>query len=116
MSVRRQEACAVRLEAAELARSRQHREHKANGDEQKYAGDKYFMSFTKGLPHDSQTGLLHEPLDFVEYRRAIDEGFIDPFTEIRFNFKTIKRTWGIRAIPHYYTLRIQSEGVKPYKK
>ena len=81
MSDRRQESYAVRLEAAELARSRNHPDHKANGEEQKYAGEKYFMSFTKGLPHDSQTGLLHDPLDFVEFRRAIDEGFIDPFTD-----------------------------------
>ena len=81
MSDRRQESYAVRLEAAELARSRQHPDHKANGDEQKYAGDKYFMSFTKGLPHEQQTGLLHNPQDFVEFRRAIDEGFIDPFTD-----------------------------------
>ena len=81
MSDRRQESYAVRLEAAELARSRNHPEHKANGEEQKYAGDKYFMSFTKGLPHDSDTGLLSDPNDFVEFRRAIDEGFIDPFTD-----------------------------------
>ncbi len=81
MSDRRQESYAVRLEAAELARSRNHPDHKANGEEQKYAGEKYFMSFTKGLPHDKQTGLLHDPLDFVEFRRAIDEGFIDPFTD-----------------------------------
>ncbi|MDJ0576457.1 MAG: vanadium-dependent haloperoxidase [Xenococcaceae cyanobacterium MO_234.B1] len=81
MNERRQESYAVRLEAAELARSREYPDHKANGDEQKYAGDKYFMSFTKGLPHDSETGLLHDPLDFVEFRRAIDDGFIDPFSD-----------------------------------
>ena len=81
MNDRRQESYAVRLEAAELARSRNHPDHKANGDEQKYAGDKYFMSFTKGLPHNPDTGLLQDPQDFVEYRRAIDDGFIDPFSE-----------------------------------
>ncbi|MEM6613224.1 MAG: bromoperoxidase, partial [Cyanobacteria bacterium P01_C01_bin.72] len=81
MNDRRQESYAIRLEAAELARSRFHPEQKANGDEQKYAGDKYFMSFTKGLPHESETGLLHDPLDFVELRRAIDDGFIDPFSD-----------------------------------
>jgi len=81
MNDRRQESYAVRLEAAELARSRNHPDHKANGEEQKYAGDSYFMSFTKGLPHNPDTGLLQEPLDFVEFRRAIDEGFIDPFTD-----------------------------------
>ena len=81
MSDRRQESYAVRLEAAELARSRQHPEHKANGDEQRYADSKYFMSFTKGLPHNKETGLIQDPQDFVEFRRAIDDGFIDPFTD-----------------------------------
>ncbi|MCM1984650.1 vanadium-dependent haloperoxidase [Lyngbya confervoides] len=81
MSDRRQESYAVRLEAAELARSRNHPDQKANGEEQKYAGAQYFMSFTKGLPHNPDTGLLQDPQDFVEFRRAIDEGFIDPFTE-----------------------------------
>ncbi len=81
MSDRRQESYAYRLEAAELARSREYPVHKANGDEQRYAGDKYFMSFTKGLPHNPHTGLLEDPQDFVEFRRAIDDGFIDPFTD-----------------------------------
>ncbi|MEM6254039.1 MAG: vanadium-dependent haloperoxidase [Cyanobacteria bacterium P01_D01_bin.156] len=81
MSDRRQESYAVRLEAAELARSRQHPEHKANGDEQRYADSKYFMSFTKGLPHNEETGLIQDPQDFVEFRRAIDDGFIDPFND-----------------------------------
>lgn len=81
MSDRRQESYAIRLEAAELARSRQHPPQKANGDEQRYAGDQYFMSFTKGLPHNPETGLLQEAGDLVEFRRAIDEGFIDPFSD-----------------------------------
>ena len=81
MSDRRQESYAVRLEAAELARSREYPTHKANGDEQRYAGAQYFMSFTKGLPHNPDTGLLQDPQDFVEFRRAIDDGFIDPFTD-----------------------------------
>lgn len=81
MSDRRQDAYAVRLEAAELARSRDLETHKANGDEQHYAGAKYFMSFTKGLPHNPETGLLEDPRDFGEFRRAIDDGFIDPFTD-----------------------------------
>ncbi|MEO0352879.1 MAG: bromoperoxidase [Cyanobacteria bacterium P01_A01_bin.15] len=81
MSDRRQESYAVRLEAAELARSREYPSHQANGDEQRYAGAQYFMSFTKGLPHNEETGLLQDPQDFVEFRRAIDDGFIDPFTD-----------------------------------
>jgi len=81
MNDRRQESFSVRVEAAELARSRQHPTHKANGDEERYAGDRYFMSFTKGLIHNPNTGLLQDPRDFVEFRRAIDDGFIDPFTD-----------------------------------
>lgn len=80
MTDRRQDSYAVRVEAAELARSRNHPDHQANGDEQRYAGAKYFMSFTKGLPHNPDTGLLADPNDFVEFRRAIDDGFIDPFS------------------------------------
>lgn len=81
MSDRRQESYAIRLEAAELARSRTYPTHQANGDEQRYAGDQYFMSFTKGLPHNHETGLLQDAQDFVEFRRAIDDGFIDPFSD-----------------------------------
>ncbi|MEM7770733.1 MAG: vanadium-dependent haloperoxidase [Cyanobacteria bacterium P01_A01_bin.37] len=81
MTDRRQESYAVRVEAAELARSREYPTHQANGDEQRYAGDQYFMSFTKGLPHNPETGLLQKAQDFVEFRRAIDDGFIDPFSE-----------------------------------
>ena len=81
MSDRRQESYAVRLEAAELARSREYPTHRANGDEQRYACAQYFMSFTKGLPHNPDTGLLQEAQDFVEFRRAIDDGFIDPFSD-----------------------------------
>ena len=81
MTDRRQESYAVRVEAAELARSREYPTHEANGDEQRYANSLYFMSFTKGLPHNPNTGLLEDPQDFVEFRRAIDDGFIDPFTD-----------------------------------
>ena len=81
MRERSQKSYSIRVDAAELARSRQHPIHEANGDEQRYGGDKYFMSFTKGLIHNPTTGLLEDPKDFVEFRRAIDNGFIDPFTD-----------------------------------
>ncbi len=42
------------------------------------------MSFTKGLRHDSATGLISFSEDFERFRRAIDEGYIDAFTaEVR---------------------------------
>ncbi|MBP0018918.1 MAG: vanadium-dependent haloperoxidase [Cyanobacteria bacterium SBLK] len=81
MRDRRQESYDIRVKAAELAQNRQHPSHEANGDEERYAGDLYFMSFTKGLPHNPHTGLLQDEGDFTEFRQAIDEGFIDPFTD-----------------------------------
>ena len=78
---RRQESCRIREEAAELARSRVHPIHRANGDEQRYADEHYLMSFTKGLEHDEKTGLVKDPAHFEAFRKAINEGFIDAFTE-----------------------------------
>ncbi len=78
---RRQESYRIREEAAELARSRVHPIHRANGDEQRYADEHYPMSFTKGLEHDEETGLVKDPAHFEAFRKAINEGFIDAFTE-----------------------------------
>lgn len=77
---RRQAAYAVRKNAAELASNRVHPEHQANGDEQKYANAQYLMSFTKGLDHDPETGLLKDKQAFEAFRQAIDNGFQEPFT------------------------------------
>ena len=80
MTDRRQDSYKIRVSAAELARDRVHPEHLANGDEQKYASANYAMSFTKGLGHNPDTGLVAEPGHFEAFRRAIDGAFIDPFT------------------------------------
>ncbi|MEO1696603.1 MAG: bromoperoxidase [Planctomycetota bacterium] len=69
-----------RLAAAELARTREHPEHTANGDEQRYASACYPMSFTKGLEHCGETGLVAHASDFEAFRAAIDDGFVAPFT------------------------------------
>jgi hypothetical protein len=79
---RRDQAYKVRMAAATKAREREHPVHRANGDEQRYASANYAMSFTKGLRHDSTTGLLESKADFEDFRQAIDEGFIDPFTSL----------------------------------
>ncbi len=77
---RRQKAYDLRVEAAELARARPHREHRGNGDEQRYAHANYCMSFTKGLPHNGATGLIPDRRDFEAFRNAIDEGYIERFS------------------------------------
>jgi hypothetical protein len=78
---RREAAHEVRIDAAGLAQARRHPEHQANGDEERYAASRYAMSFTKGLDHDATTGLLDNPAHYLAFRRAIDEGYIDPFTD-----------------------------------
>ena len=77
---RAQTAYRVRVEAADLARHRPHPVQTANGDEERYGFAKYPMSFTKGLEHDKETGLVKDPDHFRAFRSAIDEGFIEPFT------------------------------------
>lgn len=70
----------VRVEAAELARHRNHPEHRANPDEARYGAACYPMSFSKGLNHDNTTGLVADTGDFEAFRKAIDNGFCEPFT------------------------------------
>jgi hypothetical protein len=91
---RKQEALKVRVSAAELAASRPHPCHIANGDEQKFRkiedeikkdegckpGDgfkfkpSYLASFTKGMPHNYKTGLVCTHEDFQQFVKAIDSG------------------------------------------
>ena len=77
---RAQAARAFRVEAAEKAKQREHPPHEANPDEARYALARYPMSFTKGLEHDDDTGLVARSADFEAFRSAIDKGFAEPFT------------------------------------
>ena len=77
---RRLEAKRVRDDAANKAYNREHPTHKANGDEQRYACANYLMSFTKGLDHDVDTGILKEKWHLEALRKSIDNGVIEPFT------------------------------------
>ncbi|MGB3179516.1 MAG: hypothetical protein WBA90_16705 [Albidovulum sp.] len=80
MTINRKEGSfAARVSAAQLARERNHPKHRANGDEQKYSGAHFAMSFTKGLAHDPATGLVDNPQHFMAFRNAINDGHIDAF-------------------------------------
>ncbi|MFK7857638.1 MAG: vanadium-dependent haloperoxidase [Granulosicoccus sp.] len=70
----------VREQAANMAQHREHPDHHANGDEQRYSHANYAMSFTKGLEHDCTTGLVCNPQHFEAFRYSIDNGRIDNFT------------------------------------
>lgn len=76
---RRSGSFAARVSAAETARERDHPQHKANGDEQKYSGAHFAMSFTKGLSHDPDTGMVENREHFEAFRTAINDGYIDAF-------------------------------------
>ncbi|WP_216825878.1 hypothetical protein [Sulfitobacter sp. SK012] len=61
---RTQESFRARVTAAKAAKDRPHPAHLSNGDEQKFAGAHFAMSFTKGLEHDLHTGLVAKPDHF----------------------------------------------------
>jgi len=86
-NLRKKEAWDKRHEANILANERPILQHFSNGDEQKFrklhkpntyakAKDKpiYVVSFTKGLPHEKNTGLLKNPQHFQYFVKAIDSG------------------------------------------
>lgn len=81
------QALEARVSAAEHAASRPHPRHIANGDEQKFRHDSdttskqdeigkpsYLASYTKGLPHDLETGLIKNPDHFEYLVKGIDSG------------------------------------------
>lgn len=88
---RRAAALEVRIAAAELAASRPHPRHIANGDEQKFrridanakSVPSYLASFTKGMPHNEDSGLILDPRDFDRFVRGIDSGNPRDFKDTR---------------------------------
>ena len=69
----------LRETAAKIAETRQHPVHVANGEERAYRDERSFMSFTKGLPHSEENGLVRDDLDPVRLRTAIDNGYTRDF-------------------------------------
>tara|TARA_B110000008_G_C16976752_1_gene566209 strand:+ start:2754 stop:4520 length:1767 start_codon:yes stop_codon:yes gene_type:complete len=92
-SYRRSAAHEIRKEAAQLAFDRDHPQHKNNGDESRYSQAQYAMSFTKGLEHNSDTGLIEHKSDFEDFRSAIDLGRVEAFTSSVPVDKQKKRQW-----------------------
>ncbi len=77
---RRQLARATRNNATDVAASRPHPKHYSNGEECRYrrGGNtkecSYIANFTKGLPHDPETGLLLNPPDYRQFVLGIQSG------------------------------------------
>ena len=83
---RRDSAREIRIAAAELAANRSHPSHVSNGDETKFRSadgstPSYLASFTKGMPHNPENGLLANLDAFQTFVNGIDSGdprdFID---------------------------------------
>ena len=84
---RRQLARATRINAADLAASRPQPRHLSNSEECGYRRGKnknecsYIANFTKGLPHDTDTGLLLNPPDYRQFVLGIQSADIDDFSD-----------------------------------
>lgn len=83
---RRQQAFSKRVEAAELAFRRDHPVHESNGDESRYCDEcdnpTHIASYSKGLPHDRDTGLIVDPEHFRLFVEAINSGDPEDFKQI----------------------------------
>jgi hypothetical protein len=90
---RRKEAMKIRQSASQMAFDRKNPIHKGNGDEQRYAGANFPMSFTKGLEHNADNGLIENADDFKAFRSAIDNGYVDAFTTSVPSAKDKVRQW-----------------------
>ncbi|WP_209404474.1 vanadium-dependent haloperoxidase [Pseudozobellia sp. WGM2] len=98
MGKRREGAYSVRQLAGNTAKSRNHPTQVSNGDEHKFRRkglkpddehenkSSYMMSFTKGLPHCEETGLVDNPDDFQYLVRGIDSGDFRDFRDTPLGF------------------------------
>ncbi|MGB6153911.1 MAG: vanadium-dependent haloperoxidase [Pricia sp.] len=92
MSKRRESAYATRQLANETAKSRPHPKNIGNDDEQKFRHTdapfkpSHLMSYTKGLPHDYDTGLISDFEHFQYFVRAIDSGDFRDFRDTPLGF------------------------------
>ena len=93
MSKRREDAFATRQLANQTAMSRPHPKHISNDDELKFRHceepyqPSHLMNFTKGLPHDHETGLICDPQHYQYFVNAIDSGDVRDFRDTPLGFK-----------------------------
>ncbi|HHP7229626.1 MAG TPA: vanadium-dependent haloperoxidase [Xenococcaceae cyanobacterium] len=85
MNARRLEALQIRRNAAEVASLREHPPHLSNGEEFRYrnSGNQptHLANFTKGLPHDLDTGMIAEAADYQQLVQGIDSGDVRDFRD-----------------------------------
>lgn len=116
------------MKAAELAYNRNTptREHAGNGDEDRPSK---LMSFTKGLPHNYETGLVESLVDFDLFVKGIDSGDPQDFISTPLGFDPVNwrsrkgiesnadvRAWESAGAGHTFDLQgpdAQSVGMPP---
>ncbi|KAG1649174.1 Vanadium-dependent bromoperoxidase [Nymphon striatum] len=108
---RRIRAYRIREHAASLAAEEPLPNHVVNGDERPDLD--YALSFTKGLPHDHNTGLLSDPADYEQFVYATKTGKAQDFLATplgpRTGFRTVDgeyelRAWESQGIGHAFDL------------
>ncbi|NEQ43601.1 MAG: vanadium-dependent haloperoxidase [Leptolyngbya sp. SIOISBB] len=99
MESRRTQARNIRIEAAQVAFDRAPVIHESNGEELQYRFDptgtdakpedvvrggrpSHLTSYTKGLPHREDDGLIADPSDFQTFVLGIDSGDVRDFRDI----------------------------------
>ena len=83
MYIRRSQALKIRFNAARIAFARKHPPHIANGEELRYKDDRgqltHIANFTKGLPHNVQTGIITDPADYQQLVEGTKSGDVRDF-------------------------------------
>ena len=83
MNIRRFQAFKIRFNAARIAFGRRHPAHITNGEELRYKDSNsqptHIANFTKGLPHNPQTGIISDPKDYQQFVKGINSGDIEDF-------------------------------------
>ena len=83
MIPRRLQSLQIRQDAAKVASLREHPTHITNGEEFQYRNQdnqpSYIANFTKGLPHNTESGLLLNCVDYQQFVSGIQSGLSQDF-------------------------------------
>ena len=85
MNLRRFQAFKIRFNAARIAFCRRHPNQISNGEEFRYQDSNgqptHIANFTKGLPHNLQTGIIADPADYQQFVQGINSGDVQDFKD-----------------------------------
>lgn len=83
MNRRRFQALKILFGASGIAFGRRHPKQIDNGEESRYKDSNgrltHIANFTKGLPHNPQTGIISDPSDYQQFVKGINSGDVRDF-------------------------------------